>query len=206
MVTNDLTQPSRTRDRDATRKRFIAAAGRVLARDGFAKLGVNTIAAEAKADKVLIYRYFGGLQGLMEAYAADGDFWPSADELLEGIATNLSGAEAAAQMFRNYRIALADRPLTLEILAWETIERNEITAILESQRSNASAELINRLADRSPAHEGLEIGATLIAAALSYLIVRSRTIARYSGLDLRSDEAWNRIDLEIQRLLTAAYD
>ncbi|RJF88756.1 TetR/AcrR family transcriptional regulator [Oleomonas cavernae] len=51
------------RDRAATQARLVAAAGNVLARDGFAALGVNRIAVEAGCDKVLIYRYFGGWKG-----------------------------------------------------------------------------------------------------------------------------------------------
>jgi len=206
MVTTKSATQHRSRDREATRQRLMAAAGRVLARDGFAKLGINAVAAEAKTDKVLIYRYFGGLPGLMEAYAATGDFWPTVEELLNGVSPALPPAEATARMFTNYRTALAARPLTLEILAWETVERNEITAILESQRTKASAELIEQIKTRAPnTHFGLETGATLIAAAIGYLIVRARTISRYSGLDLTSDAEWERVDCEIQRMLVAAY-
>jgi AcrR family transcriptional regulator len=48
-------------DRDATRKRILAAVGALLAESGSQHLGINAIAARAKADEVLIYRYFGGL-------------------------------------------------------------------------------------------------------------------------------------------------
>ena len=49
------------RDREATKARILGAVGVVLARDGFGAVGVNAIAKEAGVDKVLIYRYFGGL-------------------------------------------------------------------------------------------------------------------------------------------------
>ena len=47
-----------------------------------ARVGVNAIAREAGVDKVLIYRYFGGLPELLRQWGASGRFWPSVDELL----------------------------------------------------------------------------------------------------------------------------
>ena len=43
------------RDRGQTQQILIGAVGRVLAKDGFVGLGINTIAREAGVDKVLIY-------------------------------------------------------------------------------------------------------------------------------------------------------
>ena len=70
---------TRTRDRAATEERILAAVGEVLARDGFGAIGINTIAREAQVDKVLIYRYFGGLPELLKTWGASGRFWPSTD-------------------------------------------------------------------------------------------------------------------------------
>jgi hypothetical protein len=61
----------------ATEERILAAVGEVLARDGFGALGVNAIAREAGVDKVLIYRYFGGLPELLRLWGASGRFWPT---------------------------------------------------------------------------------------------------------------------------------
>ena len=56
--------------------------GEVLARDGFGAIGVNAIARQAGVDKVLIYRYFGGLPELLRAWGASGRFWPRVADLL----------------------------------------------------------------------------------------------------------------------------
>jgi len=57
------------RDSTKTKERLLEAVDDVLARDGFNGLGINALAREAGVDKVLIYRYFGGLSGLLKAYA-----------------------------------------------------------------------------------------------------------------------------------------
>lgn len=76
------TAGTRERNREETTARILGAVGEVLARDGFGGIGINAIARQAGVDKVLIYRYFGGLPELLQAWGASGRFWPSVDELL----------------------------------------------------------------------------------------------------------------------------
>ena len=58
---------SSARDSDAMRARILEAVGRMIVRDGLAAIGVNALAREAGCDKVLIYRYFGDLEGVYAA-------------------------------------------------------------------------------------------------------------------------------------------
>ena len=133
----------RERNREETSARLLAAVGEVLARDGFGALGVNAVAKQAGVDKVLIYRYFGGLPELLKAWGESGRFWPGVDELLgsdrEGF-LRLRLAERYARFFEHFIDGLRARPLTLEIMAAEITERNELTAILETERETWGAE------------------------------------------------------------------
>ena len=56
------------RDREATEKRLLDAIGKMIAEDGFEKIGINAIATQSGVSKILIYRYFGSVEGLMTAY------------------------------------------------------------------------------------------------------------------------------------------
>lgn len=47
----------------------------IVENDGFTKIGVNRIANQAGCDKVLIYRYFGGLDGLLVEWAKRHDYY-----------------------------------------------------------------------------------------------------------------------------------
>jgi hypothetical protein len=40
------------------------------------------VAREAGVDKVLIYRYFGGVDELLGAFGQSGDFWPSVAQVI----------------------------------------------------------------------------------------------------------------------------
>jgi AcrR family transcriptional regulator len=56
------------RDRSQTERRLIEAVGVLIAEEGADSLGINRIARRSGVNKVLIYRYFGGLDGLVQAY------------------------------------------------------------------------------------------------------------------------------------------
>ncbi|PZQ47397.1 MAG: hypothetical protein DI570_26575, partial [Phenylobacterium zucineum] len=65
----------RQRDRQATEAAIVSAAERLLLRDGWSGLNVNTLAAEAGVDRKLIYRYFEGVDGVVERLAGRLDLW-----------------------------------------------------------------------------------------------------------------------------------
>jgi len=58
------------RNKVETQERILDAAVRVLARDGVFALGMNAIAREAGVGKPLLYRYFGDLDGVLQALGA----------------------------------------------------------------------------------------------------------------------------------------
>ncbi|MBX3641616.1 MAG: TetR/AcrR family transcriptional regulator [Rubrivivax sp.] len=200
------------RDRAATEERILAAVGTVLARDGFGAVGVNAIAREAGVDKVLIYRYFGGLPELLQSWGASGRFWPSIDELLgphPRLLLALPAAERLAAFFERFIDALRARPLTIEILAAETVQRNELTAILDSERQewgNRAGRLLGGTAWRERPH--LQGVLLLWIAGVQYLLVRARTSRIIGGFDLHSDAGWQElkdsVHISAQQLFAAA--
>jgi AcrR family transcriptional regulator len=186
--------PARQRDRAATEERIVAAVGVVLARDGFGALGINAIAREAGVDKVLIYRYFGGLPELLHRWGSSGQFWPSVQELLGADAETVRALplpQRYALFFDRFIDALRARPLTLEILAAEVVERNELTAILEAEREQWGAQAEQLFGgvefERLPQLRGITL---LLVAGVMYLLVRARKIRIFGGIDLQSEAGW----------------
>lgn len=186
--------PGPGRNRDATQARILTAVGQVLARDGFAAIGVNAVAREAGVDKVLIYRYFGGLPQLLRQWGASGQFWPSAQELLGDDAAAVQDLPLEARyalFFDRFIDALRARPLTIEILAAEVVERNALTAILEAEREQWGEAVEQRFAGEAfrsrPELRGITL---LLVAGIQYLLVRARTIRVFGGIDLQTDAGW----------------
>jgi AcrR family transcriptional regulator len=192
-----------------TEARLQEALGEVLHEQGPGALGVNVVAERAGVEKVLIYRYFGSLEGLMQAYAERSDFWPSLTEILgEGhaLAHEPDRARAAARILANYAAALRKRPVTLELLAWECAHRNPLTVALETVREQRARELFAALnaAGFSLGTNGAALSA-LLSAAINYLAVRSRDIAVFGGLEVRGDAAWQRIESTVESVFRALF-
>lgn len=201
-----MRQVETLRDRERTCGRLIEALGRVLARDGFERCGVNAVAREAKVDKVLIYRYFDGMPGLLRAYGQSGDFWPSIEEIFgedECVLRLPPGARFEA-IVAGLLKSLRQRPETLAIMAWELVQRNPLTETLAQVREEWGLALAKRaVADLDMHGEFAEDGvvlANLVIAGVQYLLLRSRGVDEFGGLALHSDEAWLRIQRAVRLL------
>jgi AcrR family transcriptional regulator len=200
--------PPKIRDRETTRARLIEAVGTLLAREGFTGLGVNAVAREAGVDKVLIYRYFGGLPELIIAFGREGNFWPTIKELAGGDVVafgQLPLAEQLSRLGKNFMAAIRTRPLTQEILAWEMIERNELTVELEAIRENTMMNFFEMFFHS--ANKGPDIAAmgAIIGAGISYLVSRGRKIRFYNGIDLDSEAGWQRLEGAIDTMIRGTF-
>lgn len=194
-----MSQPEALRNRDRTTRQLIEAVGRVLARDGFERCGVNTVAREAGLDKVLIYRYFSGMPGLLTAYGESNTFWPTVDEILgeNRRALSLPLGERLEMILDALLEALRSRPETLAIMAWELIQRNPLTDMLAEVREKWGRELIAQSAFDADAYgelgeDGIAL-TNLVVAGIQYLLLRARTVDDYGGLALNTDDGWQRI-------------
>lgn len=198
---SNINESFAVRDKEATRGRLIRAVGSLLSKHGFTALGVNAVAREAGVDKVLIYRYFGGLSELIAAFGREGDFWPSIEELADGdIETfnQLSLDAKMSQLAKNFIAAIQRRPLTQEIMAWEMVERNELTVELETIRETMTLRFIEIFFPEMNQRIDMQAITAIIGAAISYLVSRSRHIRWYSGVDLQSKEGWKRLEDAIE--------
>lgn len=195
------------RNKEMTIQKLIAAVGRVLARDGFQSIGVNCVAREAGVDKKLIYRYFQGLTNLVAAYGESIEFWPTAKELVgddrERIAA-MPPSELMAEFFKRYLRAIRNRPQTLEIMAWEGVEYNDLTRQLEGVRVKTALEFFELMGEDPPENVDLTALVLFMAGAVHFLATRSRHHQSIGGIDLQSDLGWGRIESTIELVMAGA--
>jgi len=195
---------TRSRDREATRKLLIDAVGKLLAEKGFTYLGVNAIARQAGVDKVLIYRYFGGLPELIKAFGQEGDFWPSIEELAGGDIESfrrLPLEKKLVALGHNFLSGIRKRPLTQEVMAWEMVERNEFTEELEIIRETRMLRFAELFLQTEGARADLMAVTAIVGGGISYLVCRARRVRWYNGIDLESNEGWQRIETAIGQIV-----
>jgi AcrR family transcriptional regulator len=195
-----------TRDSEAMRARILAAVGALIMRDGLAGVGINALARAACCDKVLIYRYFGDLDGVYAAYAAQGDFWWTVDDLTEGLDPLRTPLAAALKtMLRRHAEALRARPITLAVLAAELTNRTALVVALETVRERRALQASAWIGARYQLPAGLDFEAVvmLIGVAINYLAVRARTLDVMSGVRIASDADWQRVFAAIDAIVDA---
>lgn len=187
------------RNRAQTTQRIIDAFETVLAERGLQHVGVNRVAEEAGVSKVLIYRYFGGLDGLIDYYTKMGKIYPAfPPALLEQLRPENENElgrlwyRQVTQLFRQFRSNQAAR----ELLKANVIE-NDPTAAAASQ---AQDQEIQRLVDQLSFVKGSDVQAisAVTIGAMSYLTLLAGNNRTLVGIDLRSDSGWKRIEQAIE--------
>ena len=197
------------RNRSLTEAKLRKAVEDLLVEGGFSALTPSAVGARAGVNKMLIYRYFGDLPGLIRSIAYAEDFFPTFDVLRgelsvdEMLAMPVS-ARAAYVIDRNARILL-ERPVVLELMVWELVERNELTAIMEEARETLGVKLMADLFPDVADKALLQAVSAILSAGVSYLALRQRKIRWYAGLDLKSDEAWRALTAAV-KAMTSGFD
>jgi AcrR family transcriptional regulator len=164
-------------------------------------LGINAIAREARVDKVLIYRYFGGLEQLYRAFALEGNTFPSLAEVAEGRLEELPRlppAEALKAILLGFARAIRRRPITKEMMRWELQERNQLTDALAAERNRQSQQWLALAPNLYGAD--LPAVASILVAGQIFLTLRAKTTDTYNGIDLHSEAGWKRIEKAVALL------
>ena len=197
-----------TRNRKETEARIIEAVGTLLARDGFGGFGVNAVAREAGVDKVLIYRYFDDLSGLVSAYGRQGNFWPDLEEFTGGDPEQFGSMPKAQQIVtvtKNLISGLRKRPLTQEILAWETVEENMLTKLMEESREKEHVKLGDYSRPLSSENPDEQAIAAIAGAAAIYIVLSARHNRYFAGIDLHQEEGWQRLEEAIKTMVENSF-
>ena len=193
------------RDKESTKQRLIDAVGKILVEQGFQGIGINAIAKEAGVDKVLIYRYFGNLDGLLHAFAAQKDYFSNLQNLVgeqRDITSKAEVLELSKRIFIGQLRQILQNKELQEFLLWELLEKNQATDAIAEVRERqgvAVLEAMRKVVDFDKVD--LPAFASIMIGGIYYLVLRSRSVDVYSGINLRTKEGWQRIEQAIVDLV-----
>ncbi len=194
------------RNRQMTMERILRAMGDVMAERGTEKAGINAVAERAGVNKVLIYRYFGGWNGLLEAYVQRGFFLSMFNEkFLESVPNNLP-AENRSKVWSEYTIQFMRefraRKSSQELIRWEmTHGETELARRLADFRDQSYKNLVTKLAPFSD-FDPIAI-TSLMVAAVTNIVLTSGQRDHIGDIDLRSDAGWERLETAIRRVYSS---
>jgi AcrR family transcriptional regulator len=191
------------RNRQLTMERILGAMGEVMAERGTRKAGINAVAERAGINKVLIYRYFGGWNGLLEAYVQRGHFLSVFNEnYLESVPTELPANDRSdvwAQYVVTFMNEFRDRKSAQELVRWEMSNgETEIARRLSDFRNESFHKLLTKLAPE-PEQDPSAITALMIAG-VTYLGLIAEQSDKVLDINLHTEEGWHRMETAIKRI------
>jgi AcrR family transcriptional regulator len=187
------------RNREATEKRLLDTVSDMIAENGFETIGVNAVANKSGVSKILIYRYFGSIEGLLAAYLHQNDFWINYPKT---ISQKEDLPEFVKTMFHGQLRKLRENPALRKLYRWELSSSNAIIINLRKQRETAGIDLINEVSRVSGRKkENIASVATMISASIAYLMMFSDVCPEYNGLRLDEDKGWQSIENGMDELI-----
>ncbi len=198
------------RDREQTERQLIDAVGAIVEDAGIDAVGINAVARKAGVDKVLIYRYFGDIDGLLAAWIARQDYFSRLQELI-GEGAGAEGRDAVLEVARRVligqlRAAVGNRGL-LEVFRWELGTRNAVTDEI-ARRRETQGSAVTKVFERAVDDPSVDVRAivTILSAGINYLALRAQTVDVYNGIPLSGKRGWKRIEKAIASMLEMVGD
>lgn len=185
-------------------EKLLESVGSIVRTAGFNHVGINNVASTAGVDKVLIYRYFGGLNGLLLRYIEKKDFYlnagPQFQQMADAADTNLM--QLAEELFvQQYRSVMND-PEFRAFLIWELTEKNEITMEIARKREQVAIETLQILTGH-PVLGGIDIAAlsALMLGGIFYIALRTDIVDVFNGIALSDEAGKARIEQFVRQMV-----
>lgn len=187
------------KNRPTTEQTLIKAVQDIIEESGFEGLGINAVATKAGVAKVLIYRYFNSLDGLIAAYIRQNDYWINFDEQMpdrEYI------AEFIKRAFKRQIMELRKSYTMRRLYRWELSTDNKIVRELREKREEKGILLIEAISKLTQ-HSQKETAAlaTILSAAISYLALLEENCPVYNGLKIQTESGWEQLEEGINLLV-----
>lgn len=188
-----------TKNRQATEMSLIKAVNDIIEESGFEGLGINAVATKAGVAKVLIYRYFDSLDGLIAAYIQQNDYWINFNEQLPDKA-HIS--EFIKKTFKRQIVELRKSYTMKRLYRWELSTDNKFVRELRDKREKKSVWLVEAISKltQHPQRETAAV-ATVISAAISYLALLEENCPVYNGLKIQTETGWEQLEDGINLLV-----
>jgi AcrR family transcriptional regulator len=199
----------RKKNRHTTEQAILEAFVAILAHDGFPKANIEAIARKAGYNKALIYRYFGGLDGLIKALAQSDIFLPTPAQLFPDGLADILQQPATTRLniaLKQYARALRTRPATVQIILHALSNTESKSSLLEAIRTMQAHDLRQALyLTKTDTTMDLESIFAMFLGSFVFLVgLECRTMRTAKDLPTAVGDAfWHKIENVIDHLIPA---
>jgi AcrR family transcriptional regulator len=186
------------KDKESTKKKLIAAVGDIFRTEGYHGLGVNKVARMAGVDKKLIYRYFGNIDGLIEAYVVETDYWMMFFKKMRTLEVPKNGDQVrrllTSVLQDQFAYFLKDKEMQRLIL-WELSVKSPLMRSIHETRELMGKQLLDMtepyLKNKTTNFRAV---AALLVGGIYYIILHTRVHGgKFTDVDLSTDMGLNEI-------------
>ena len=187
------------KNREQTECKILEAVASIVESEGFEKLGINTIASKANVSKMLIYRYFGGLDELIAQFIMQKDYWANTDTV---IINPKSVGDSIKNMFRKQIEQLRSDVTLRRLCRWELSCNNTSIEQLRDKREENGCSLIKMVSTLTGC-PNTEIAAlaSILSASISYLALVEDQCLTYNSISLQTDKGWDQIMQGVEMII-----
>ncbi|SDF77034.1 transcriptional regulator, TetR family [Mucilaginibacter pineti] len=199
------------KNREETERKLKEAVGELIKLKGFTGLKISKIARLADVDRKLVYRYFGGLEGLIEAYILENDYWMLFSDILKEIIQE-SGpgkhqATIVAILQNQFRFFYSGHVMQRLIL-FEISQPNDMMRSIHKAREAHGQVMFERL---STQFVGSNVDIRAITALLIGGIYYAILHARFNGgmisdIDIKTEAGQQSILNALDQIIGWAFD
>lgn len=176
------------RNRSNTEQKILSVAKEIIDNEGFEALNITKVAKKAGVSKVLIYRYFESLGGLVMRVIEDNDFWTQIPDMIE---PHGSIVEQMKDMCHRMALVFRDNPIVRKFYRWEMTVDNELTRNIRSTREALASREFARCCDELGIDKTKsEMFGTVIKNAIVFTVMMIDS-PRKNTPDICSEEGWN---------------
>jgi AcrR family transcriptional regulator len=188
------------RDRERTKNIILQAVGEVIKLHGPEKVGVNLIARTAGVNKVLIYRYFDSVDGLMEQYMMLAEYnYKNCIKYIDNIPKPPieEPGKVLTNLMYTFLTDLRENKANRDLLRWEIGTRKSVVSKVCDQLALRILGKIGNL----PYYNDTSALVTFLTAGIYYCVISSDKHEKMLDIDLQSDDGWKRIEKVIERIV-----
>jgi len=202
--------PKTLKNKAETKRRLIQAVGEIIKEDGFENLKISTVARKAEVDRKLIYRYFGNLNYLIEAYIAENDYWLIFTEnMKERIAKNkyAHSQDLISDVLQNQFKFFSSEKNMQRLILWELSADSPVMRSIHNVRESVGQQFLELTDDH---FQGSSVNfravSALLVGGIYYTVLH--TIfngGSFSDIDIRSEQGQQEMLKAIDQIVEWAY-
>ena len=202
--------PKPSKNKAETKRRLIQAVGELVKTEGFSGLKISTVAKKAEVDRKLIYRYFGGLNYLIESYVVENDYWMLFSDNMKKmiLETKFANSEQliTAVLQNQFKFFLTEKDMQRLIL-WELSTDSPLMQSIHNVREDMAQKFLE-LTDQhfKDSEVNFRAIAALLVGGIYYTVLHTMfNGGNFTDIDISTEDGQSEMLKAIEKIVGWAY-